>query len=214
MRQHDRDGQALGADELSLVRVQCQIHQMRDLLCDARRVDPTHRKHTTDNGILIAVGDITAGHSDVAEEETRVRAELARVQELVSRDGRLQPLRADNGDQRVAGLLVLGEIDRGGDDVRELLDGREWRGGIVHNDLAAAAFDLGAQLALSSITDRSLIVFDCEFSHLHRNILAQICRAHDADLALAQQRGGFCSTLIAHGVILHQSSVRLHEFME
>lgn len=85
-------------------------------------IQATFGNHSTDDGVFVALWDITAGNNYIIHKETRVWAVLAWVGHFLLGQRGLQPLWFHDGDQRVAGGVVGREIDRVRNEMAELSD--------------------------------------------------------------------------------------------
>lgn len=120
MRQHYASVQLLRQDHTRLVRIGREIDQMRHHLRHLGTVQPTLGQHTADDGILISLGDVPARHDHIVEKQPRVGAVLSRVCELALRQGGLEPLRFDDGDQGVVRIVKGREVDCAGQEMGEI----------------------------------------------------------------------------------------------
>lgn len=141
MRQYDFGWYFLGSHHFGLVRVGSQINQMCDRLSDFRTINTTLRKHTANNGILIALWDIPASDHDVVQEEPRIGAVLSRIGEFALRQRIMDPGWFDNGNESIAGCFVGRKVDGVGHKMGEL--GRRWElgRGFIDDSLAAILFE-------------------------------------------------------------------------
>lgn len=119
---------------------------MRHHLGHLRTVQPTLRQHPTDNRILISLGDVPARHDDIVQEQPRVGAVLSRIGQLALRQGSLEPLRFDNGDQGIVRIVKGWEVDCAGHEVGEIRQRGEGRWGLVDDRLGAIFFEGGRNL--------------------------------------------------------------------
>ena len=79
MRQYNLFIQFLGLHQTRLVRVRSQINKMGDHLRYPRAVQTTLGQDAANNRVLVSLGDIAAGHHNIFEKQTRIRAMLAGV---------------------------------------------------------------------------------------------------------------------------------------
>lgn len=114
---------------------------MRHLRSNLWGVKTTHGQHAADDRILIAFGDIATGDNHIAEEQSRIRAVLARIGQFHLRDRDVQPLGLHDGDQSVTGILIFRKVGSGRNDMSEFVDWREGRGRFMDDDLAAMLLD-------------------------------------------------------------------------
>lgn len=121
MRQHNFHVRSLAQDYPSLIRVRCQVHQMRNRIRHLGTVDATLCQNPTDNGILITLRNITTGDNHIVQEEARVGAVLAGIGHLLLFQRRAQPLRLHHGFQGIDGSIESGEVDSKADKVGEFL---------------------------------------------------------------------------------------------
>lgn len=88
-------------------------------------INTTLRQHPTNNSILVSLWNITAGDHDIVQEKARVGTILPRVGHFSLRQGRIQPLGLDDGDQSIVGGFEGREVDGLADEVGKFLQGWE-----------------------------------------------------------------------------------------
>ena len=114
---------------------------MRRRIRNARRIQPSHRKHPANNRILVALRQIRDADSHVVEKQARIGVVLARIGEFAFRQRGLDPLRFYDGDQGVADRVVAWEVDGGGDDVGEFVEGGQRGWGDVNEGFSSVLAD-------------------------------------------------------------------------
>jgi hypothetical protein len=85
------------------------------------RVCPTHGQDTTRDSFFVALWNVGACDDEIAKNQVRVRAELARVGLLSLVDTLVNPYWTNNVNEAIDGVFILGKVCGGREDVGEFL---------------------------------------------------------------------------------------------
>lgn len=111
MRQHYFHIHPPTQNHPSLIRLRGQVHQVSNQPRHLGAVNPTLREHPTDNGVLVAIRNITTGDNYIVQKESRVGTVLAGIGDLPLGQRRMQPLGLNDGNEGLVGGIVDGEIN-------------------------------------------------------------------------------------------------------
>jgi hypothetical protein len=100
-----------------------QRTDMRRQLRRILRLLPAQRHRRPQDTLLVHLWQVRTRHDNLGEDHARVRRKRPHLALLAARDGQGDPLGGDDGDHERLGLVVLGEVDGVGDDVRDLFYG-------------------------------------------------------------------------------------------
>lgn len=146
MRKNNLGIEFLRFDLLGFIGIDGQINEMGTHGGDPRVIETALGHDTADDGIFIALWDITTGDHHVVQEESGVRAVLAHVGEFFLGERGMHPVWLDNRNQGVFGGVELGKVNGHGHDMAESREVWEFSLGLVDDRVAAMFFERGCEL--------------------------------------------------------------------